>query len=159
MFDFLKKDKDCEVYAPAKGRSLLLEDVKDKVFSNKMMGDGIAFEIEEGTIYAPCDMRVLMIASTKHAIGLKCNNGAELLLHVGLDSVYLNGEGFTVLVKPNMRVKRNEPLIKIDCEFMKQRNIDLTTPLILTNTSEFEVLEKKYGDVDLNSRVMIICKK
>lgn len=137
MFSFLKKKEvDENVYAPVNGTCISLDDVKDAVFSSRMMGDGVAFQFDEDTVYAPCDGTVLMIANTLHAFGFQGDNGLELLLHIGLDTVNLNGEGFTALVQQGSNVHKGEPILKIDRAFMKEREIDLTTPLIITNGND-----------------------
>lgn len=140
MFNlFKKKEKDPNVYAPVTGRCIRLDDVSDAVFSSRMMGDGIAFELLEDTIYAPCDATIMMIAGTKHAIGLQADNGLEILIHVGLDTVNLNGEGFIVHKQAKEHVSKGEPLLTINRSFMKEHSIDLTTPMIITNGNDVKV--------------------
>ena len=108
MFGFLKNKKIYEIYAPADGKVSPLEEVNDKVFSEKLMGDGVAFRFSGDTLYSPCDGKVSMIFPTKHAIGFVCDNGAELLLHIGFNTVELNGEGFTCLVTAGERIKAHD---------------------------------------------------
>ena len=82
------------LYAPVTGSCIPLTEVKDEVFANKMMGDGVAFTFDGDTVVSPCDGTIVMIAATKHAIGIQGDDGVEVLIHVGLDTVSLNGEGF-----------------------------------------------------------------
>lgn len=131
MLSFFKKKKDISLYAPVNGKAIALEEVKDQVFASKMMGDGIAFQFEEDTLYSPCDGEVSMIPPTLHAYGFTLPNGAEILVHIGLDTVALNGKGFEVLVKQGDKVKVGDPIVKIDQAFMKSKGIDLTTPMIV----------------------------
>lgn len=139
MFNlFKKKEIDPNVYAPVHGRCISLDEVSDAVFSSRMMGDGVAFELLGDTIYAPFDATIVMIANTKHAIGLRGDNGLEILIHVGLDTVNLNGKGFTLHKQRNDHVKKGDPILTIDRCFMQKQNIDLTTPMIVTNGSEVE---------------------
>lgn len=154
MFNFLKKNCIEEICAPVVGKSFSLEKVPDEMFSNKMLGDGLAFEYEGDTIYSPCDGKIMMVADTNHAVGMKTNSGMEILIHVGLDTVMLGGRGLEVFVKENDKVKKNEPIIKIDRAFMKEKNINLVTPLIITNTSEYVMDITMNEDVDLNSIVL-----
>ena len=105
-----------------------------------MMGDGIAFIPESDTICAPCDGKVTMIANTLHAIGITAENGAEILIHIGLDTVNLNGKGFTSLVNVGDKIKIGTPLVKIDMVFMKEHEMVLTTPMVVTNTNELSMV-------------------
>lgn len=148
MFEFLRKKKIYELYSPVIGRSIRLDEVKDKVFSSKMMGDGLAFKLEKNIIYSPCDAKVKLIPSTKHAIGLEAN-GLDILIHIGLDTVNLNGEGFKQLVSVGDAIKQGDPLLKIDLEFMKQKNIDLTTPMIITSKEHIlSIVEPRNVNLD-----------
>lgn len=137
MFGFFKKEKtDNNIYAPVNGKSLALEDVEDKVFASKVLGNGIAFIPEGNFVFAPCDGTIMSIADTKHAFGIKMDNGMEILIHVGLDTVSLNGDGFTLLKKVNDRVKHGDKLLKLDMQVMKAHNINLTIPVIVANDNE-----------------------
>lgn len=148
MFEFLRKKKIYELYSPVIGRSIRLDEVKDKVFSSKMMGDGLAFKLEKNIIYSPCDAKVKLIPSTKHAIGLEAN-GLDILIHIGLDTVNLNGKGFKQLVDVGDVIKQGDPLLKIDIEFMKQKNIDLTTPMIITSKEHIlSIVEPRNVNLD-----------
>lgn len=148
MFEFLRKKKIYELYSPVIGRSIRLDEVKDKVFSSKMMGDGLAFKLEKNIIYSPCDAKVKLIPSTKHAIGLEAN-GLDILIHIGLDTVNLNGKGFKQLVDVGDVIKQGDPLLKIDIEYMKQKNIDLTTPMIITSKEHIlSIVEPRNVNLD-----------
>ncbi len=125
--------------APVKGKVIPLNEVPDQVFAGGLMGEGIAFIPEEETVTAPCDGVVMMIAETLHAVGIQAENGAEILIHVGLDTVNLNGSGFTMLVEMNQNIKQGDPLLKIDMDFMKKQKINLTTPMIVTNSSDYDL--------------------
>lgn len=159
MFSFFKKIKETELCAPVLGKSLPLEKVPDPVFAEKMMGDGCAFVFEGDTVYAPCSGEIMLIANTKHAIGIRSENGAEILIHIGLDTVNLNGEGFDVLVKEHAKVKVHDPIIRINREFMKQKNIDLTMPMVITNMDDYELTINNCDEVDLHQVVIHTRKK
>lgn len=104
MFNFMKKKEKTEtIGSPAKGRTILLNKVNDKMFADKLLGDGIAFILEDDVLKAPCNGSVSMIAATKHAFGITSTSGTEILIHIGLDTVNLNGEGFEVLVEQNQK--------------------------------------------------------
>lgn len=108
-----------------------------------MMGDGVAFEFEGDMVCAPCDGEITVIAETKHAFGIKGNNGVEILIHIGLDTVNLKGKGFDVKVKVGSKVKCGEPLVALDRKVFEENNINLVTPLILTNYNDvdYKILE------------------
>lgn len=148
MFEMFKKKKDNDLYAPVTGEAVPLEEVPDKMFADKLMGDGIAFKFEGNTVYAPCDGEISMIANTLHAFGITAVNGAEILVHIGLDTVELQGEGFKVLEEAGKKVKKGTPIIEIDREIMKQNNVNLITPMIITNGDGFNIdIEKTDTEV------------
>lgn len=160
MFEFMKKkNKEEMLYSPVVGRKIDLSEVNDAMFSNKLLGDGVAFILSEDVIKSPCDGIVSMIAPTKHALGLISNSGTEIIIHVGLDTVNLQGEGFDVLIQNNQKVKVGCPLLKVNREFMKEKGIDLTTPMIITNgaTLKMEIMDVK-GDVGYQVPLIKISK-
>lgn len=159
MFGFRKRNQVNELYAPIIGKCLSLEEVPDPMFANKVLGDGLAFAYEGDTVYAPCDGVILMVADTKHAVGIRTGNGMEILLHVGLDTVMLAGAGLQALVKQNDKIKAKDALIKIDRSIMRENKINLITPLIVTNTSEYDLHFIQTGQVDLNSVVLSAKRK
>ncbi len=127
-----------KVNSPVNGKCIDLKNVPDPIFNQKMMGEGVAFEYNEDILVSPIDGRVAVIAPTKHAIGIK-GNGVDVLLHIGVDTVNLDGEGFENLVEMDQKVKVGTPLIKIDRNFMKERQIDLITPMIITNSADLNI--------------------
>lgn len=133
----LFKDKNM-IYSPVNGKCISLNDVGDGVFSNKILGDGVAFRFDGEFVNSPCFGKVIMITTTKHAVGIQMNNGAEILIHVGLDTVELGGKGLQVLVKNGEIVRPGDQLVKIKRKVMEENNIDLTTMLIVTNTPEYD---------------------
>lgn len=151
MFKFFKKK--VEVYSPVFGRAVSLEEVPDKMFSDKLLGDGIAFEFQGNTICAPCDGEVMMIAPTKHALGLKLSNKAELMIHIGLDTVNFGGEGFELLVSKGEKVKKGQELVKIDREFFNEQSVNLITPMIITS-KEFELEHSSVDSVNIDTVVL-----
>ena len=134
MFGF-KKKVDSNIYAPADGRLTALEDVPDQVFASKVLGDGAAIEVTGEEICAPCDGRLVMLADTKHAFGISADNGGEVLVHIGLDTVEFNGTGFTALKAVNDRVKKGTPIIRLDREFFQSQNACLITPVLISNSA------------------------
>ena len=138
--------KDETISSPATGEMIALEDVNDPIFSSKAMGEGVAFKLTDGHIYSPVDGEVIMAAKTGHAVGLKSNNGAEILIHIGMDTVNMNGEGFNVLVKERQKVSVGDLLVEADLEAIEKAGYDNVTPVIITNTTEYkEIVPASYG--------------
>lgn len=121
-----------DMVSPASGIVLPLENVKDEVFSNKVLGDGFALEITDGTIVSPVDAVVAAAFDTGHAVGLSAADGREILIHIGIDTVELAGEGFDLCVKQGQNVKKGDVLVKVDMELVKARGKELTTMVIFT---------------------------
>lgn len=136
MFRLFKTQVDNNLYAPLSGQCIDITDVNDIGFSSKSMGDGIAIKPTNNILRSPCDGIVKMIFRTYHAIGIEARNGAEILIHIGIDTVNLNGEGFKSFIKVNSKVKKGDPLIEFDLEKMKMQ-YDMTTMVIITNGKVF----------------------
>ena len=102
------------------------------------MGQGLAIKPREGLLKSPVDGTVSLVFPTGHAIGLKSKTGAEILIHIGMDTVELNGEGFEVLVSKDQEVKAGQPLVKFDLDAIKAKGYDLTTPVIITNSKSYQ---------------------
>ena len=124
------------IYAPLSGQVVALSDVKDPAFSSGSMGDGCAIIPEAGRVTAPFDGTVAALFSTKHAIGLQSQNGVEVLIHVGLDTVNDGGKEFTARVDVGDRVGKGQILIEFNMQALKEKGYDLTTPVIITEGGE-----------------------
>lgn len=131
--------------SPLSGDVIALEEVADEAFSQKVLGDGVAIRPHEGKVVAPCDARVETVIESRHAIGLACDNGAELLIHVGLNTVNLQGQHFRPLVKEGDVVKAGTPLLEFDKEAIERAGYDLTTPVLVINSDEFELTKLQSG--------------
>jgi len=127
--------------SPLSGEVVELASVNDPVFSSGAMGKGLAVKPSEGVVYAPADAEVTIAFETGHAYGLKTASGAELLIHIGIDTVSMNGEGFEKLVAAGDKVKAGAPLAKFDSSKIAAAGLDDTTMVIVTNTADFEVVE------------------
>jgi sugar PTS system EIIA component len=135
--------KNVVAYAPLTGTVKSLEEVPDPVFSQKMMGDGIAIDPSEGKVVSPVDGEIMQLFPTKHAVGIKAKNGAELLIHIGLETVSMNGEGFEAHVSEGAKVKKGDALITFDLDLVKEKAKSTVTPIILTNGDNMGELVKK----------------
>ncbi|WP_295296940.1 PTS transporter subunit IIABC [uncultured Brachyspira sp.] len=129
------------VYAPIKGSIVKLEDVKDEAFSSGAMGKGIAIDPQEGKVYAPFDGIIETAFPTKHAIGLTSDKGVELLIHIGMDTVKLNGEHFTSYIEDGQKIKKGDLLLEFNIEGIKTIGYSTVTPIIITNSDDYENIE------------------
>lgn len=129
---------DTEVKNPLAGKVMALADVNDPVFSSGAMGNGIAIDPSDNKVYAPFNGTVLFVAETKHAIGLCSEDGIELLIHVGMDTVKMNGKGFNLKVSANSTVKQGDLLLEFDRQMIEQEGYSLVTPVVITNSHCFE---------------------
>lgn len=149
------KEGEKNIYAPLKGMMYSLEQVEDGVFSAKMLGDGIAIEPEEGIVTAPFDGKVTMIFDTKHAIGLMSEEGVEVLIHVGIDTVQLNGRYYDVKVSVGDKVKLGDELVYFDMEKIKGEGYQTITPIIVSNTDRFHtILPTAKGKIERKDKVL-----
>lgn len=140
---FGKKEvmKEEIVVAPITGTVHQLEEVPDPVFAEKMMGEGIAIEPRDGMVVAPFDGEIVQLFPTKHAIGLKGKSGLEILIHIGLETVALGGEGFEAFIKQGDQVKKGDKLIAFDLDVIKEKANSIITPIIMTNGDAIENFE------------------
>jgi glucose-specific phosphotransferase system IIA component len=154
----LQTQPELEVYAsPLAGEVLSLDEVPDQVFSQRMMGDGFAVLPTEGVVFSPVDGKIVNLFPTKHAIGIESSSGREILIHVGIDTVNLKGEGFTALVEQGDLVKKGQELLKVDLEFVKKHAPSLITPIIFTNLKQGQSVSiEKQGEVSTRDNVVKI---
>ncbi|MCD5364024.1 glucose PTS transporter subunit IIA, partial [Chromobacterium aquaticum] len=134
-----------ELTAPFDGPAVALNRVPDPVFAGLMMGDGLAIEPLSGTLLAPCDGEVAQLARTGHALTLRAANGAEVLIHIGIDTVKLDGDGFRPLVRTGERVRRGQPLIEVDLDAVARRAPSLLTMVVIANGEDYAVEHKAEG--------------
>lgn len=138
LFGFGKKEKVNDLKAILTGKVIPIEQVPDETFAGKLLGDGIAFEPENDCVVvapAPCTV-ISASEDMKHACGIQLDNGLELLIHIGIDTVDMNGDGFEILVKEGQKVKTGTPLVRFDAEKIKAAGHPATTMLIITDAAE-----------------------
>ncbi|GMO01351.1 PTS glucose transporter subunit IIA [Parageobacillus thermoglucosidasius] len=153
-----------EIHSPLDGEAIPLEEVPDPVFAQKMMGDGLAIIPKNGKVVSPINGKVVQIFPTKHAVGLVSEEGLEILIHIGLETVELNGEGFEVEVNAGETVKVGDPLINVDLDYLEQKHKEIVTPIIITNmlnkVGDLEYVQKNNivtrGDIIMKCRVKVI---
>lgn len=147
-FNFFKKEP-VDFYTPVSGRIIPLEEVPDPVFSQKMMGDGLAVVPTARDIVSPVKGTVILVAATKHAVGLRADDGTEILIHVGLETVALEGKGFNVAVKDGDKVSAGQRLMEIDWEYISTNAKSTITPIVITNSQDgnkqYTFTEEKEG--------------
>ncbi|MCP0886297.1 beta-glucoside-specific PTS transporter subunit IIABC [Ligilactobacillus sp. WILCCON 0076] len=132
-----KYNKPTKLTSPLSGEVIALADVKDEVFSSGAMGKGVAIKPTEGVVVAPADGKIALVFPTGHAIGINTYDGAELLIHIGMDTVELDGKGFETLVKKDQEVKAGQALVKFDIAAITNAGYEITTPIIVTNTKNY----------------------
>ncbi|MCR5701006.1 MAG: glucose PTS transporter subunit IIA [Lachnospiraceae bacterium] len=155
-----KIDTDLDkVYAPVKGEVVSLENVNDETFAGEVLGKGIGIIPAEGKIYAPFDGEISTLFDTKHAIGLSNDDGLEVLIHVGINTVELEGKGFKAHVSEGDRVSCGQLLLTVDIEALKAAGYDTTTPVIVTNSDDYSGVEKiKTGNTNVSEAVIKVSK-
>lgn len=153
--------EDIKINAPVKGEVIKLEEVKDETFASGMLGQGIAIKPEEGALYAPCNGTISALFPTLHAIGLTDETGrADILIHIGMNTVELDGEGFEAFCKMGDQVKKGDLLIRFDLEGIKAKGYDVTTPIIISNTNDFaQIITEKQGKVTVLDEVLKLSNK
>lgn len=149
--------KKVSVCSPMEGKCVPLSQVEDETFSSEVMGKGIAIVPSEGKVYAPFDGSVKTVFHTKHAIGLESEDGVELLIHLGLDTVELDGEYFVSHVENGEKIKKNQLLLEFDIDKIKEKGYQTVSPIIVTNTSQYlDVLETENGTVKAGDTILTI---
>lgn len=138
--------KDEEIKAPVSGKIVPLSEVKDEAFAGGVLGEGIAVIPEEGKICSPCDGVISVMYPTGHAVGIQSDIGAEVLIHVGMDTVTLNGSCFDIKVKAGDHVKAGDLLVTADLDGIKAAGLDITTPVIITNTADYLAIQPQTAE-------------
>lgn len=153
-------EKDVEIKAPVNGKAIALSEVKDEVFAGGALGKGAAIIPEDGRICAPCDGVISLVYPTGHAIGIQSENGAELLIHIGMDTVTLEGKCFNIKVKQGQAVKAGEILIEADLEGIRSAGLDTTTPIVVTNVDDYvDITVENVGNIKAGDRLLYCISK
>lgn len=136
-----------EIYAPLSGEIVNIEDVPDVVFAEKIVGDGIAIKPTSSTIVAPADGTIGKIFETNHAFSIETDEGLELFVHFGIDTVEMKGEGFRRVAEEGQRVNRGDTIIEIDLALLEEKAKSTLTPVVISNVDEIGELIKNSGTV------------
>lgn len=147
------------LYCPSAGKVIPVTEVNDEVFSQKILGDGAAVIPEEGVVRAPAGGTVVMVADTGHAVGMILDNGAELIMHVGLDTVKLGGRFFDVKVANGQRVRQGDTLLEFNLEEVKKAGYDVTMPIVVTSAGDFEVRAVAMGNKNIADELYHLRRK
>lgn len=162
MFGLFKKDskKDSknqvEITMPVNGRCFNISEIPDPTFAEKMLGDGFGFESKDGVIYAPVSGEIATIFPTKHAVIIQTQEGLEVLLHIGIETVALKGEGFEAFVKAGDKVNKGDKLITYDTKTVPEKAQSMLSPLVITNMDLVESMEFDYTATSNNEVVCTV---
>lgn len=157
LFNKSNQSSETKIVSPVNGVISPLEAVPDPVFSEKMMGEGIAITPTDGYFLAPVDGEIVQLPDSKHAYGIRSENGLEILVHIGLETVSLKGEGFDAQVKAGDTVKAGDPVITCDLDFLKNNVENTITPIVITNTNDIkgDIAQTKETTAQASQTVLI----
>ena len=158
MFSIFKKKKKQEVITSCiSGKIVPIEKVNDGVFSAKILGDGVGIYPNEDIVLSPCDGEIVSVMEeTKHALGIKTSNDMEILIHVGINTVSMKGQGFEVFVKPGDKVSKGDKLISFSRSLIKDNNLDDVVIMVVTNSDQFEDLNFKTHINEVSNDTIIL---
>lgn len=145
-----------DLYSPMKGEVLPIEKSNDAAFASKAMGDGVAINSEEGVIYAPADGKISLVFPTKHAIGITLNSGAELLIHAGIDTVKMDGEGFELYVNTGDEVKKGDKLLSFNMDLVKEKGYQTQTMFLVADAKGKELEVSPADKADNSTKIMTL---
>lgn len=150
----LFKAKNIEIVSPVAGEAVSLESVNDEVFSQKMLGDGVAIIPTDEIFCAPISGTISKIFSTNHAFSIRNDEGVEVLVHIGLDTVELRGEGFERLAGEDGRVKAGDAVIRADLNYLQAQGKEIVTPVVITDRGKSKSISKNTGIVQSGDLIM-----
>ena len=142
---FKGKNKGNLLHSPCNGKVVPITEVPDSTFADKILGDGFAVIPSEGKVYAPADGEIAMVFDTLHAVSMTADNGVEILVHVGLDTVNLKGKGFKAHVQAGDHVKKGDLMLEADLDALKAEGYDIITPILVCNTDDYASVEALSG--------------
>ncbi|OSX54592.1 PTS sugar transporter subunit IIA [Anoxybacillus ayderensis] len=155
MFRLFRKREEV-IVSPLTGNVRSLENVPDPVFAQKMMGDGFAIEPTDGVVVSPIHGEVVQVFPTEHAVGLRSDEGLEILIHVGVDTVHMHGEGFEAYVKAGDRVKSGDLLLSFDLALVQQKAKSPLTPVVITNGDVVDECHREHTEQAERGRTVLM---
>lgn len=150
LFQKKKNTSNLEILSPVNGEIIPITEVPDPVFSEKMMGEGIAFVPTDGKFRSPIHGKVIQVFPTNHAIGLVADDGTEVLIHIGLETVILKGEGFSMKVEVGDEVTAGQLLVDVDLNYIREHASSIVTPMVITNSANSDkeyVMTEEIGGI------------
>ncbi len=158
MFKFFgKREKETVLKSPCKGKVIALEKLSDEAFSGGALGSDVGIMPEEGVIYSPVDGKITTLFPTLHAIGITTASGVEILIHIGINTVQLNGEGFNSFIKQDEKVSVGQKLVNFDMHLISEKRYSLEIPIIITNTDEVgEVVNTTLDSVSIDDDLITV---
>lgn len=144
-----------KIYSPVNGRAIPLSDLKDPVFAQKLLGEGVAFVFEEDIIVSPCHGTLVMISHDRHCVGIESESGDQILVHIGLEEENVHGQGYHILVSRGQKIKTGQPIMKLDRKLLESLNIDLTLALIVTNRAP-DLFHVHHSDKAVAGRLVVM---
>ena len=150
----IEGEEEISLYAPMKGEILSIEESKDAAFASKAMGDGVAINPKEGIVYAPADGTISLVFPTKHAIGITLPSGVELLIHAGIDTVKMEGEGFETFVEAGDQVKKGDKLLSFDMNLVVEKGYETQTMFLVADAKDKKLTVKPAAGADSNTKIM-----
>ncbi len=151
----INTDDNETIYSPLSGKVINLIDVEDEAFSSGALGHGLGIKPIEGKLFSPCDGEITALFPTGHAIGISSKKGAEILIHIGMDTVKLDGQGFSKKVDVGSVVKKGDLLIEFDINFIEKKGLSIVTPIIITNSDDYlDVVITDKKTVSVNDKII-----
>lgn len=141
--------------SPQTGRCVSIIEVPDEVFSGKILGDGVAVIPRTEEVLSPVDGEVVQVADTKHAFCIHSNDGLELMIHIGVDTVNLNGKGFECFIKKGDKIKKGDLIAKADIKFIRESGFPLHTAILITNSNKFQIVKPYYGEIKAGTEIIL----
>lgn len=155
LFKKDKESKNGEIFAIQSGEVVSVTEVPDAMFAQKILGDGVGLIPEDNSIYSPVSGTVDVVANTSHAVGIKTNDGLDVLVHIGLETVGLEGKGFDVKVKVGDKVNAGDLLAEVDFDYLKEKGFEIITPIIITNMDDIKEIKINTGKATAKETVII----
>ncbi len=158
LFDKLFQGNKVEIASPVNGEIVPISQVPDDTFAQEMVGKGVAIIPSDGKFYAPCDGELIALFPTGHAYCINSADGAEILVHIGIDTVKLQGQYYNICATQGAKVKKGDLIVEVDLEGVKSAGYNVITPVVVSNHTKFSGVEKKSGVVTAGDAAILLSK-